>query len=447
VKPARPTSWLLPTRRLAFVAFAVAAIAVGDAFVPGVRPAVFAIDALVVVLAIVDALFVLGPRLEFDRQTAEIFSLGRPNPVVLHVRSRAWSTLARTRRGTIADDPLESCSESGSRAPFAGAAGESASVRYEITPTRRGPRAFGAVTARYRSPLGLLLRQDRAPVAGRVEVYPDVHAARALELLRRQGRENTFAGSLRARGGDTEFETLRPYRHGDEVRHVDWRASARRDDLTVREFRTESNQNVLMALDVGRAMRGESDGISTLDRALNAALLMADVALRAGDRAGLMAFDDQTRCFVAPASGPAAGRKLAHAAYALEAGLVATDYRSAMTMLRTRIRARSLFVVFTHLLDARAASELADAVRGLLPQHVPLCVLLRDPEIESLALQPPRAIRDVYVRAAAAETLAWRDVLVRQLQRIGALVLDTTPEELTPSLVKTYLDVKTRRIL
>ena len=445
MKPARPASWILPTGRLAFLAFVVAAVAVSDGFVRGARPAVFAIDGILALVAIVDALFVLGPRLEFDRQTADIFSLGRPNPVVLHVRSRSWRT--RALRGTIADDPLESCSENGNPAPFAVRSGESASVRYEIVPTRRGPRAFGAVTARYRSPLGLVARQDRAPVAGRVEVYPDVHAARALELLRRQGRENTFGGSLRARGGDTEFETLRPYRHGDEVRHVDWRASARRDDLTVREFRTESNQNVLLALDVGRAMRGESHGISALDRALNAALLMADVAIRAGDRAGLMAFDDQTRCFVAPAGGPAAGRRLAHAAYALEAGLAATDYRGAMATLRTRTRARSLFVVFTHLLDARSASELAGSVKGLLPQHVPLCVLMRDPEIESLALRPPNGTRDLYVRAAAAEALAWRDALVRQLRKIGALVLDTTPEELTPSLVRTYLDVKTRRIL
>jgi uncharacterized protein (DUF58 family) len=443
VKPARPSSWILPTGRLAFLAFAVAAVAVTDGFVPGARPVVFAIDGVLALAAVVDALFVLGPRLEFDRNAAEIFSLGRPNAAVLHVRSRSW----RARRGTLADDPLESCSENGNPASFVVGAGESTSVRYEIVPTRRGPRAFGAVTARYRSPLGLVVRQDRAPVAGHVEVYPDVHAARALELLRRQGRENTFAGSLRARGGDTEFETLRPYRHGDEVRHVDWRASARRDDLTVREFRTESNQNVLLALDVGRAMRGESNGISTLDRALNAALLMADVAIRTGDRAGLMAFDDQTRCYVAPASGLAAGRKLAHAAYALEAGLAATDYRSAMTTLRTRMRARSLFVVFTHLLDARSASELAASVKGLLPQHVPLCVLMRDPEIEALALRPPNGMRDLYVRAAAAETLAWRDALVRQLQKIGALVLDTAPEDLTPSLVRTYLDVKMRRIL
>ena len=156
-------------------------------------------------------------------------------------------------------------------------------VRYEITPTRRGRRKLGA------SPSATLAAGSRRAAGARrargdVDVYPDVHAARALELLRRQGREDARLGSLRVRGGDTEFERLRPYQRGDEMRHVDWRATARRDDPVVRQFQAESNQNVIFALDVGRGMRGESGGIASLDHALNAALLAADVALRGGDR-------------------------------------------------------------------------------------------------------------------------------------------------------------------
>jgi uncharacterized protein (DUF58 family) len=266
-------------------------------------------------------------------------------------------------------------------------------------------------------------------------------------MLRRQGREDARLGSLRVRGGDTEFERLRPYQRGDEIRHVDWRASARRDDLTVRQYQAESNQNVVFALDVGRGMRGESGGLTSVDHALNAALLAADVAIRGGDRAGFLAFDDQPRAFLRPSGGRSGARKLTRAVYALDAGMAATDYRLAMTFLQSQVRARSLLVVFTNLLDPRSAKDLASSVRSLLPRHLPLVVLMRDEDVETLAADPARAEIDLYVRAAAAEALAWRDGLVRSLQRSGVLVLDARPGDVTPSLVKRYLEIKARRLL
>src|SRR5208337_3063170 len=156
---------------------------------------------------------------------------------------------------------------------------------------------------RWASPLGLLSRQENTEIPSRADVYPDVHAARSLEMLRRQGRQDARLGSLRVRGGDTEFERLRPYQRGDEVRHIDWRASARRDDPTVRQYQAESDQNVVFAIDIGRAMRGDSGGLTQVDHALNAALLAADVALRGGDKAGLMTFDDAPRTWLSPTGG------------------------------------------------------------------------------------------------------------------------------------------------
>ncbi len=303
------------------------------------------------------------------------------------------------------------------------------------------------MTVRYASPLGLLARQERTVLPARVDVYPDVHAARSLELLRRQGRQDARLGSLRVRGGDTEFERLRPYQRGDEIRHVDWRASARRDDIVVRQFQAESNQNVVFAIDIGRSMRGETGGRTAIDHALDAALLTADVALRRGDKAGLMVFDETPRLFVPPTGGLAAGRKLTRALHALEAGFAATDYRTAMAFLRAEVRARSLFVVFTNVLDPGSAKELASAAKALLPRHLPICILLRDTDVEGLAIAPAAREDDLYVRAAAAETLAWRDALIRRLRDAGVLVLDADPRALTPELVKSYLEVKARRLL
>jgi uncharacterized protein (DUF58 family) len=434
---------MVPTRRLAVFAFVAALVSVVAGYVRALAPSLVAIDCLLAIGIAVDVLFGVGRRVDVARQVASVFSVGRPNLVTLHLRSRS----GRALRGVVADDPLEDCETSGSPAAFELAAHGATTVRYRLLPSRRGRRELGAVTVRYPSPLGLVARQERTLLAASVDVYPDVHAARALELLRRQGRQDARLGSLRVRGGDTEFERLRPYQVGDEVRHIDWRASARHDELVIRQRQAESNQNVVFALDVGRGMRGESGGLTAIDHALNAALLAADVVLRGGDKAGLLVFDEVPRCFVPPTGGAGGARKLTRAVYALEAGLAATNYRAATTFLRAQVRSRSLFVVFTNLLDPRSAGELVSSMKGLLPRHLPLCVLLRDTDVEALATAPAGRKDDLYVRAAAAEALAWRDSLIRGLKRSGVLVLDAKPRQLTPELVRSYLEVKARKLL
>lgn len=434
---------MIPTKRLAAFASIATLIAVVAGYVTSWRLPLFALDGVIVLGAALDAVVAAGRRVEVERRVAAIFSVGRANVVTLVLKNRS----SRTLRGTVSDDPIGEATTSVLPAKFHLLPHASVTIDYEITPTRRGPRDLGAVTVRYSSALGLVARQERTDLPTRVDVYPDVHAARSLEMLRRQGRQDARLGSLRVRGGDTEFERLRPYQRGDEIRHVDWRSSAKRDDLTVRQFQAESNQNVMFALDVGRGMRGESGGLTSIDHALNAALLAADVALRGGDKAGMMAFDDTPRTFLRPSGGRAGGRKLTRAVYALEAGFGSTDYRAAMTFLRTQMRARSLLVIFTNLLEPRSAKELAASLRGLLPRHLPLCVLMRDLDVESLATEPVRTGDDLYVRAAAAESLAWRDSLIRSLRNSGVLVLDASPGDVTPQLVKSYLEIKARRLI
>ena len=441
--PRSGRSAFVPTRRLAWLAWMAVGIAIAAGYAKQIRPALFALDGAIVLAALVDMLLVRGRRLEIERQTASIFSVGRANPVGIHLRNLS----SRMVRGTVTDDPLSEATTAGLPASFELAPHAGCVVRYEVTPTRRGPRELRGVAVRYDAPLGLVARQERAELPASVDVYPDVHAARSLEMLRRQGRQDARLGSLRVRGGDTEFERLRPYQRGDEIRHIDWRASARRDDLTVRQFQAESNQNVVFALDVGRGMRGESGGLTSVDHALNAALLAADVALRGGDKAGLMTFDDAPRTFLRPTGGRTGARKLTRAVYALEAGMAATDYRAAIAFLQSQVRARSLLVVFTNLLDPRSAKDLSASVRSLIPRHLPLVVLMRDMDVEAMAKEPARGEIDLYVRAAAAEALAWRDGLVKQLERAGVLVLDARPGDVTPKLVKRYLEIKARRLL
>jgi uncharacterized protein (DUF58 family) len=434
---------MIPTRALVLLSLAALLVATSVGLLGLGRVYVFAVDGVIGVVAMVDALLLRGQRVDVERNVGSILSVGRANGVTLSLRNKS----RRTLRGTVSDDPVNLALTEGLPARFVLPPHGAATVRYEVTPSRRGPRDFAAVHVRYLSPLGLLWRQEKTEILSRADVYPDVHAARSLEMLRRQGRQDARLGSLRVRGGDTEFERLRPYQRGDEVRHIDWRASARRDDPTIRQYQAESNQNVVFALDVGRAMRGESEGLTSVDHALNAALLAADVALRGGDRAGLLTFDDAPRAFLKPAGGRAGGRKLTRTAYAIEAGFAATDYRAALSFLLAQVRARSLLVIFTNLLDQRSAKELSSAVRSLIPRHLPLCVMMRDTDVENLVVKPSHGVRDLYVRAAAGESLAWRHSVIRSLRKSGVLVLDARPSDVTPTLVKSYLEIKARRLL
>ena len=435
---------MIPTRRLAWLGAIATLVAIVAAYAKTALTPLVGIDLVIVVAAVLDALTVAGkPRIRAERQAPDIFSVGRPNAVTIDLKNLS----NRSLRGSVVDDPMARTTSSGVPARFVLPAHGAVAVRYEITPSSRGVRSFGGIAVRYASVLGLVVRQERTELPESVDVYPDVHAARSLELLRRQGRQDARLGSLRVRGGDTEFERLRPYQRGDEARHIDWRASARRDDATVRQFQAESNQNVVFAIDVGRAMRGEHGGLTGVDHALNAALLAADVALRGGDKAGMMAFDDAPRTFLRPTGGRTGGAKLTRAVYDLEAGFAATDYRAAMAFLRSQVRARSLFVVFTNLLEPRSARDLSASLRGLLPRHLPLCVIFRDTDVEKLTVAPVTRPTDLYVNAAAAEQLAWREETIAKMRRSGVLVLDANPDDVTPELVKSYLDIKARRLL
>jgi uncharacterized protein (DUF58 family) len=277
-------------------------------------------------------------------------------------------------------------------------------------------------------------------------VYPDVLAVRQYDAWARQGLDRV-PGSARTRGGESEFERLRNYTRDDEVRHIDWRATARRRELTVRQFQTETQQSVLVMLDTGRAMRAEAEGLSFVDHALNATLMLAHIALSRGDQVGFLAFDDEPRAFVPPAGGRATERTIIRAAFDLHARIAEPDFARTFSFARTRVQRRSLVVVFTQILEPSAATRLATMMRGLMPRHLPVCVLLRDRDVDQLAVEAPTTPRDLYVSAAAAVAIHWRDQLLRDLRKAGVIVFDAYPSAMTPALLRRYADIKARRLL
>jgi len=205
---------------------------------------------------------------------------------------------------------------------------------------------------------------------------------------------------------------------------------------------------VVSVLDCGRLMTAESGGLSAFDHALNATLMMGHVASRAGDQIGLAAFDRQVRAYLPPIGGRRATQRLIATAYDLQPQLVETDYGVAFDLLARRVRKRALVVLFTQIVDDVSAQSLLRFMRGLPRRHLPLCVLLRDGDVDGL-LEGDNARGDAgwYIRGAAAETVLWRDRLVRELKAGGAHVLQPLPQDLTPALVTRYLQIKAQQLL
>jgi uncharacterized protein (DUF58 family) len=427
---------------LAVVPFLLGAVAALEPAL--VWPMLFA-DLVLLLLAAADAW--LGRRVlaRVVREPPRIFSVGRANLVRLRVTSIAKRPLAVQ----VNDDCAAGLTGEGLPTSVVVPATGHALVTYHVRPSRRGLYELGDHHLRWATPLGLWQRQVRIAARDPVRVYPDVQAVRTYEMLARRSLENRMVRTVRLRGGENEFEALRDYQRDDDYRAIDWKATARRQKLIVREYQQERNQSVLCMLDCGRLMTAETQGLSQLDHALNAVLMLAHVATRAGDQMGLLAFDARVRAFLPPQGGRRAAQRVVAASYDIHAQVVETDFEAAYGYLSQRLRKRSLVVLFTEVIDEVSARSVVRTVRGLGPRHLGLCVLFRDETLDAMA-EPHLAggkPSDLYQRAAAAEVIAWRERLARDLQEAGALVLHVSPHKLTPALINRYLRIKAERLL
>jgi uncharacterized protein (DUF58 family) len=435
---------MVPGRPLVLLALVPVVLAILTLFDRTLLWPMLATDVGIALVAVVDALLARRRLVTVKRSAREVFSIGQPNLVTVELRS-----LSRRRLRVLLRDDLFDGAESDELPvevdlPPRGRA----TVRYHVRPSVRGAYRFGDHWVRYASPLGLWIRQLRVADEKPVKVFPDVKAVRTYELLARQNREQSMFRSTRRRGGESEFERLRDYRREDEYRAIDWKATARRRRLIAREYQLESNQSIVFVLDAGRLMTAETAGLSLFDHALNALLMLSHVAVRNGDQVGLLAFSDEVKSYAPPAVGARATQAIIHAGYHLHPEIVESNYGVAFQQLSSRVKKRTLVVLFTQVVDEVAARELLRLTRGLLPRHLLLLVLFRDADVETL-LEPASTAGELgaYLRAAAAEVLTWRERVSLELRKQGALILDVLPQKLTPALINRYLEVKARHLL
>jgi uncharacterized protein (DUF58 family) len=329
-------------------------------------------------------------------------------------------------------------------------AGETIRDDVTVVPVRRGRERSGegGFVIDSVGPLGLGRRRRRFTLPWEVVVYPPLVSVRlrasVVEALRREAGMKP----IRQLGEGRLFESLREWVPGDDLRHIDWKATARRSKVITRQYEAERRQQVLLMLDTGRLMTAQvASGVSRLDFAVQAALELAYAAAQHDDNVGIMAFADGVQHFVAPQRGRTAVRRVLEVLAVVEPKLVEPDYPGAFRYLAARNRKRALTVLFTDVIDRFASDALVANVATLRPRHLPLAVTLRNPELDAVATLRPETTRDAYRKAAAEELLHAREEALGHMRRAGVLVIDVTPERAAQAVVAKYLDLKRRGTL
>jgi uncharacterized protein (DUF58 family) len=374
-------------------------------------------------------------RVRVERGNDPLFSVGVANPVTLVVRAPSSATLL------LRDDAPPAMLASAQLLPMRGPG----ATGYTLTPRARGDAAFGRVHVRSRGPWGLATRDFATAQEATVRVDADISAVRVYEALARRGQlEELGVRTLRRRGEGTEFERVREAVPDDPLRFINWRATARTGRLMATELSPERDQPVIACLDHGRLMGVGAGPLTKFDHAVNAALLLLHVALRTGDRAGLVAFADTVTAAVEARSGAAHLRRLLDAIGPLRPGEIESDYAAALTEVRTRQRRRALIAIFTDIVDRDQAAALIAQCALLRRRHLPLVITVRDPAVVDISRARPGDAATVYARAVAAGIDSDRAEALRLLRAGRVDVIDADARTLSPRLVNRYLELKRR---
>ncbi len=421
-----------------------ALVTLGAAWSSGFVWAAAVLDGALLLVALYD-LTTLPSRasITLQREAGRVASLHKDHPVVITLTYRGHRACRLKLRDGV-PTKLEALPE---EFPLLVSPMSRTIVEYKLRPHRRGAFELAQISLRAYSLLGLWQRLIDYPVKTTLHVYPDLIQLEEYALLARTNRLNLM-GLRRSRlvGQDNEFERLRDYTSDDNYKHIDWRSTARRNRLTVRDFQANHNQRVIFLIDCGRMMTNEAAGLSLLDHALNSMLMLSYVALSRGDAVGLMLFSDEIHAYVPPEGGKKQMNRLLHAGFDRFPRLVESRYDDAFLHLGAHCRKRALVVLVTNVIDEVNANQVSRHLGALAGRHLPLGVLLRDRRIYA-ALDDADQEEGLYRAAAAADILTWRHELLTGLVGKGVLSIDVFPEDLTAPLVNRYLDVKARHLL
>lgn len=317
----------------------------------------------------------------------------------------------------------------------------------DLTPQRRGTGRLERLWLNWTGPMGLVRIKRVEPLAREIPITPNTRWVQE-QVVRLYSRNADFGIKMQMdRGSGSEFDALREFATGMDRRSIDWKHSARHRQLLAKEFRTERNHNIIFAFDTGRLMCEPLDGVPKIDRAINAALLLAYVSLRSGDKTALFGFDTKPTVTSNVLSGVGAFPHLQNLAAQLDYSSEEANYTLALTSLAARLERRSLIILFTDFVDTISAELMLENIKRLMDRHVIVFAAFEDQQLAEMIESEPKTA-DLVSRAVIADgLLRERELVFRKLERLGVHVLETQPDRFGADLVSRYLDIKRREML
>jgi uncharacterized protein (DUF58 family) len=402
-------------------------------------------DATVLLFALIDGWLLPAPRLiETTRSWISAAALGSTSEIELTVLQRGRRLLLCR----VMDDLPPAFMQAPQWLEATCYPGIPATLRYAFTPRQRGDHPAGKLYVRYRSPIGLLERWSAANLTQTVRIYPATHTVQEQNLFLARNRQLELQlRKQRQRGLGRDFETLRDYLDGDDLRDVCWKASARRGALITKQYQTERSQAVWLLIDAGRLLQARVSGYTKLDYATATALAMSQLALASGDRVGLLAYGRETQQLIAPRRGGGQLRQILDGLALVRGEAGEADHlRATVTLNRLQPR-RSLVLWLTDPAETSMQPEVAEGAAQLMRRHLVLFVAIEQRDLRQIAGMRPENQQQMFAGAAAQEMVHWRELLLARLRQRGALTIETYPEEMTSFVLNRYLEIKEKALL
>jgi uncharacterized protein (DUF58 family) len=403
-------------------------------------------DILLILLALADWLISRLPEeLKVERDFGGRFAIGDSTEVYLKVSNNSPQDFTLY----LKDEYPPALQLEGKREGRLKVEAQSAaSLVYELRPPKRGKFEFGKIGVRYLSRLKLVWCQTQTIEKQAVKVYPNMQRAREVELAA-LGAQSLIATNRRSirRGEGRDFESLREYVRGDELRHLSWTATARRGKLVTRQYQIERDQTVLVALDAGRLMTGRIENESKFDSAIQATLSLMSAAMRGGDNIGVAVFGRKIKKFLPPKRGVEQQEAALEMLHDIEPEMIEPSYARAFEFIAANLKKRAFIVILTDLVDEEGSKELLSSLKLLRPRHLPAVVTIGDRDLRQSIQTAPDTIKELFTQSVAEEILHQRETALRKIETMGGLALDVTTRTLAPSVLQTYLRVKERGLL
>lgn len=414
-------------------------------FSPALFPVINIIFTFLCILTGIDYLFmfILFRSPAASRSISDRLSNGEENTVSLHISNRMPFVI----RTEIIDELPEQLQVRDMLLKKTLLPREQTSIKYTLKPSVRGPYHFGNIILFLQSQLGLVKRRQVVAAVETVKVYPAFSKFGRYALMAKANVAEQGSRRMRKIGQSMEFEQIKDYVSGDDIRAINWKATARKGGLMVNSYIDERSQQVYCIIDKGRLMKMPFYGLSLLDYAINATLALSNICLQKQDKIGLISFSDKPGSIVAADRKPVQRENIMQVLYRESTGFLESDYEMLYMQVRNKIKQRSLLVLFTNFESLNGLKRQINYLRSIAKHHLLLVIFFENTELTKLSMAEAQNTEDVYVKTIADKFAYEKRMVVKELQQYGIMSVLTSPEQLTVNAINKYLELKAKQAI